>query len=212
MTIKQQRHTASPACRQQINVTITSLVLAKTHQTRQMTNSGRAFQCHARHRRAVCKGNLALLHLANNNISPRTGTPPLRHFLHHRTEPTAGTLAVANMRHYALRAMSPQSAAYRAIPLWRLHMQGTGAATTRCSTGPTATSHLEDANTTFIQKSTHVGRKPGVDERNCRALVENFLCRGGRRRERASSSPGNPHTAATRGRIRPWNKTIRQDC
>ena len=106
MTIKQQRHTASPACRQQINVTITSLVLAKTHQTRQMTNSGRAFHCHARHRRSVCKGILALLHLANNNISPRTGTPPLRHFLHHRAEPTAGTLAVANMRHYALRAIS----------------------------------------------------------------------------------------------------------
>ena len=106
MTIKQQRHTASPACRQQINVTITSLVLAKTHQTRQMTNSGRAFHCHARHRRSVCKGILALLHLANNNISPRTGTAPLRHFLHHRAEPTAGTLAVANMRHYALRAIS----------------------------------------------------------------------------------------------------------
>ena len=117
MTIKQQHHTASPACRQQINVTITSLVLAKTHQTRQMTNSGRAFYCHARHRRSVCKGNLALLHLANNNISPRTGTPPLRHFLHHRAEPTAGTLAVANMRHYALRAMSPQSPARHAMSL-----------------------------------------------------------------------------------------------
>ena len=43
----------------------------------------------------------------------------------------------------------------------------------------------------------------GVFERIRRAIVWYFLFWGGRRQERASSSPGIPETAAKRGRIRP---------
>ena len=42
-----------------------------------------------------------------------------------------------------------------------------------------------------------------VVQRKYRAILETFLCWGGFRLERASSSQGTPHTAATRGRIRP---------
>ena len=49
-------------------------------------------------------------------------------------------------------------------------------------------------------------------ERKYRANFEPILCQGGLRRERACFLPGTPQTAATRGRIRPWSRIIRQDC
>jgi hypothetical protein len=62
--------------------------------------------------------------------------------------------------------------------------------------------HLENCYL-FIEKAMVIVGMLDAFERKYRAIFESILCWGGLRRERASFSPGIPHTLVARGRSRP---------